>query len=121
MPPFAPALLHGQTVTFVHRVVTGTDDYGNDVYTATSVDVPGCAVSPGSSSEDWQGTLQVMSDVLVHAPAATLVDLPFDEMIIGGQTFNIVGDPRSWVSPFTGSGGFLEVQGKLITTGGAAT
>lgn len=118
---YTPSFLQrGATVTFGHRVVTGIDDYGNDVYDDVEQDVPGCAISPGNSNEDWQGTEQISSDVTVHAPAATLVELPFDYMKIASQKYNIVGTPNGWVSPFTGTGSFLEIHGKLITTGGSA-
>lgn len=118
---FTPSFLQrGATVTFGHRIVTGVDAYGNDMYGITEVDVSGCAISPGNSSEDWQGTEQIEARVTVHAPAATLVNLPFDYMVIEGRKYNIVGTPNGWVSPFTGTGSYLEIQGKQITTGGAA-
>jgi len=116
-----PVLRAGTVVTFINKVVTGVDEYGNDVYGSVNVQVPGCAVSPGNSSEDIQGTSQVISDIIVHAPAGTLVLLPFDQMIVNGVTYNVVGDPRSWVSPFTGTASMEEIQGRLVTTGGAAT
>lgn len=115
-----PNLRAGQKVLFIHRKVTSQDQYGNDVYTSTTQEVDGCAVSPGSSTETWQGTMQIVSDIIVHAPPDTVVDEPWDEMVIAGVTYNIVGDPRSWTSPFTGTASMLEIQGKLVTTGGAA-
>lgn len=119
--PFAPAVLHGQTVTFVHRQVTGRDNYGNDVYGNTSVDVSGCIVAPGSTSEDFQGTLQIDSDVTVYTPQGVTVDLPVDQMTISGVTYNVVGSPNNWTSPWTSTGSFQQIQGRLVTTGGAAT
>jgi hypothetical protein len=116
-----PYLRQGQTVTFGNRIVTGTDDYGNDVYGTVEVQVPGCAISPGNSTENWQGTEQIVSDVVVHAPIATVVDLPLDYMKIAGVEYNLVGNPRNWVSPFTGTGSLMEIQGRQVTTGGAAT
>lgn len=119
--PFTPSDQHGQTVTFVHRQLTGEDQYGNDVYGKTNVDVPGCVVAPGNTSENFQGTLQITSDVTVYTPAGTTVDLPVDQMIINGVTYNVVGNPNNWSSPWTGTGSFQQVEGKLVTTGGAAT
>jgi hypothetical protein len=116
-----PTLRNGQTVTFVNRTVTGQDAYNNDVYTANSTDVPGCAVSPGTSTENWAGTMEIESDIVVYAPPGTVVDLPWDEMIFNGVTYNIVGTPGSWQSPFTGTQSMLEIKGKLVTTGGPAT
>jgi hypothetical protein len=115
------ALRAGVTVKFVHRTLTGTDDKGNDVYSAESIDVPGCAVVPGTSTETWQGTEQIEADLTVYAPFSTLVNRPWDEMVYNGDTYNVVGVPRNWASPFTGTQSMLAVVGKLITTGGAAT
>jgi hypothetical protein len=115
-----PGLYEGTSVIFVNKTVTGTDAYSNDVYTSVQVIVTGCAVDYGSTSEDWQGTAQITADVTVYAPIGTVVDTPYDQMIINGVTYNVVGVPRSWGSPFTGTAGVDEVLGKLITTGGAA-
>jgi hypothetical protein len=114
-------LFSGQTVTFVNKTVTSTDAYGNDVYTAQNVNVSGCAVDYGNNTEDWQGTAQITQDVTVYAPIGTVVDTPWDQMIIGGVTYNVIGTPRSWGSPFSGTQGMDEVQGRLVTTGGPAT
>jgi hypothetical protein len=118
---FDPSLPHGKVVTFVQRTVTSTDSYGNDVYGETTVDVPGCAINPGSSSESFQGTLQITSDVVAYVPSATVVDMPMDIMVIDDVRYNVIGSPRTWGSPWTGTGSFLEVAGKLVTTGGDAT
>lgn len=118
-PQFRPG--GGKTVRFLHRQLTGVDAYGNDVYGSLPNDVQGCAVAPGNSTQDWQGTEQIQTDVTVYAPAKTMVNLPVDQMIIDGQAFNVVGDPSSWASPFTGSGSFLEVRGKFVSTGGGVT
>lgn len=111
----------GRSVRFVHRQLTGVDSFGNDVYGSLAVDVQGCAVSPGSSSEDWQGTATITSEVTVHAPVKTMVNLPLDQMIIDGKTFNIVGEPNSWASPWTATTGYMEIHGREITSGGPAT
>jgi hypothetical protein len=114
-------LFNSTTVTFVNKTISGVDAYGNDVYSAENVDVPGCAVNYGNNTEDWQGTAQITEDVVVYAPIGTIVDTPWDQMIIGGTTYNVVGTPRSWSSPFSGTQGMDQVQGRLVTTGGAAT
>lgn len=119
--PFVPGLLHGTTVTFLQRQVTGTDQYGNDVYGSTSTDVPGCAIAPGSSNESFQGTLLITADVVVYAPAATMVDLPYDQFIYNDETYNVIGNPNNWVSPWTTTGSFEMIAGRLVTTGGDAT
>lgn len=116
-----PTLRAGKTVIFVHRKITGQDAYGNDVYDYERTEVPGCAVSPGRSTETEMGTLQIESDVTVHVPSDTVVDLPLDQMIIDGVMYNVVGTPNAWTSPFTGTVSMLEVQGRYVSTGGAAT
>lgn len=116
-----PNLFSGTTVRFVNRVVTGTDNYGNDVYSKTNVDVSGCAVNFGTTTEEWQGNVRVEADVTVYAPLGTIVDVPWDEMIINGITYNVVGLPRNWSSPFSGTVGVDEILGKYVSTGGAAT
>jgi hypothetical protein len=116
-----PVLRAGQNVTFGHRKVTGADEYGNDVYNDVEKVVPGCAVSPGNSSENWDGTVQIESDVTVHAPFGTEIDLPLDYMLIDDYKYNVVGKPSNWTSPFTGTISMLEIRGRLVTTGGAAT
>lgn len=117
-----PILRAGQPVTFLQRQVTGVDDYGNDVYGTTSVVVSGCAISPGNTSEQWGGTAVIEADVTVHIPAAQAIDLPLDQFRTpDGTLYNVVGKPRQWESPFTGTGSMQEVLGRVVTTGGQAT
>jgi hypothetical protein len=114
--------MHGQTVQFVQRQVAGVDGYGNDVYGNQTQSIDGCVISPGNSNEDFQGTLQISSDVTVHCPVGTVINVPVDRMILpDGSVYNVIGSPKNWASPFTGTGSVVEVQGRLVTTGGAAT
>lgn len=116
-----PNLFSGVTVTFVNKTVSGVDAYGNDTFTSNNVQVPGCAVNYGNTDEVWQGTVKITADVTVYAPLGTVVDVPWDEMIINGITYNVVGEPRNWTSPFSGTAGVDEILGRFVSTGGAAT
>jgi hypothetical protein len=115
-----PDLRAGQPVILVHRKITGTDEFGNDVYTATQQIINGCAVSPGNSTESFQGTEAIISDIVVHVPPSTEIELPLDQVIIGSEVYNVIGIPKQWSSPFTGTPSMTEINCKLITTGGPA-
>jgi hypothetical protein len=113
---------HGATVVFIQRKITGRDEYGNDLYDSCEQKVNDCTISPGTTTQDWQGTEQITADVTVYCPAGTKIDLPVDKMTTpDGVTYNVVGLPKNWASPFTGTQSFVEVLGRLVTTGGAAT
>ena len=111
MPIFAA----GQTVTFISRSVTGTDEYGNDVYGEVTHVVGGCGISPGNSSEDIQGTASVLSDVILHAPLSAQIGL-FDAVILpDGRRYRLTGTPNTWQSPFTGTKSFIEIPLQVVT------
>jgi hypothetical protein len=105
-----PILLKGQTVTIVRRTLVVDDggkpvpdSYGNDQYADTSFTVDGCAISPGFSSEDFSGTESVTDNVTIHMPNGTVV-LSQDAVVLpDGTRYEVVGDPHTWTSPFTGT------------------
>jgi hypothetical protein len=110
-----PIFRSGQQVTVITRTVTGQDDYGNDVYSEKSRVVSGCVLSPGNTSEDIQGTASVLSDVILHAPLGTAIG-PYDAVLLSdGQRYRAAGQPKNWVSPFTGSSSLIEVPLARIT------
>jgi hypothetical protein len=105
----------GQSVQVIERTVTGQDDYGNDVYSDVTRVIRNCAILPGNTSEDIQGTSSVISDVILHVPLTTDVG-SFDRVILpDGNTYQITGLPRSWQSPFTGSMSMIEVPLKFVS------
>lgn len=117
-------LLKGQTVTIVRRtlVVDGDDKpvpdaYGNDQFTTTTFTVDGCAISPGFSSEEVEGTESTTDNVNVHMPNGTVV-YAIDQVILPDDfTYEVTGSPNTWESPFTGTLGPVEVKLKRVTSG----
>jgi hypothetical protein len=117
-------LLKGQTVTVIDRVLVVDDngnpvpdEYGNDQYSTVTFDVDGCAISPGFSSEDFSGTESVTENVNVHMPNGTNIS-SLAAVIIAGLQFEVVGEPNTWESPFTGTLGPVEVKCKRVSSGG---
>lgn len=97
---------HGETVTILHPGSSAEDDYG-DTTTATwtAEDVAGCAVAPGASEENNRRQATVSVDFTVYMPAGTTVE-PEARMMVRGDTdddtYEVVGEPADWRSPFTG-------------------
>ncbi|MCL2728802.1 MAG: hypothetical protein FWE15_02120 [Actinomycetia bacterium] len=112
----------GRTVTVIRRAVTGTDDYGNDVYGETAVDVPGCSVDPAIPAEEYQATSQITADYTIHLPPGVVeVDGAYDELDLGdGRRLTVIGVSRDWQSPWTGLQGVQEVLARWVSTGGTA-
>ncbi len=113
-----PALPHGQYVTLRHRVVAGQDEYNNDTYSFIEVQVGPCSVQQASSQEEVSFADQVTKSVLVYMPYGTNVSY-LDAMIINGVEYEIIGQPDSWVSPFSGRTAPVRVSGQIVE--GAST
>lgn len=107
-------LLGGATVILLRSQVTGRDDRGNDVRTTTEIPVGGCAWVPTSTTENVQGADQVTADAEVYMPAGTQVS-PEDQVVYQGITYDVMGAPEAWSSPFTGIAGPVKVQLKVVT------
>ena len=92
----------GETVVIV---TTGTDadPYSGDVATTGSeVTVDGVAVEPRPSSEPQQDARNaVTSGYTLYFPAGTVIG-PENAVQVRGGTFNVLGEPAVWRSPFTG-------------------
>jgi hypothetical protein len=108
-----PALPNGQYVTLRHRVVAGQDEYNNDTYAFTEVQVGPCSVQPTSSQEATSFTDQTSTGVLVFMPRGTNVSY-LDAMIIDGVEYEVTGDPENWASPFSGHTSPVRVSGQLV-------
>lgn len=97
---------HGETVTRL-RATPIIDPYseettGLDWGNATSLEVPGCGFNPGQSSEPVQDARNsVTTQPEVYAPEGVDI-LAGDRLVVRGLTFDVDGDPATWVSPFTG-------------------
>jgi hypothetical protein len=103
----------GQTVTLVKRVKGGPDDFGNDTWTTTMTDVRG-AFAPGSSVEQIQGQDIVVTQPTVYLPPGTDATA-IDAVQVDGLQYEIDGDPRNWVNPFTGWRAGVEVPLRRAT------
>ena len=114
-----PTLRAGSVITVLHQIVTGQDEYGNDVFSTVSEVVQGCAISPGPTSEDFGATLEVFSTATLHVPAGTNIGFP-DQVAFGGAIYQVDGTPIGWVSPFTGTGSMIEVKVRLVSGGAPA-
>lgn len=103
----------GETVSLVTRVKSGTDAYGNDIWTETATDVPGAFV-PGGSTEQLQGQDVVTTQPTVLLPPDTSVTA-VDAVDVAGQRFEVDGMPNVWTSPLTGRQFGVEVRLKRVT------
>ena len=108
-------LPYGQTVTLVHRTVTGQDARHNDVYTETNEVIEGCAIGAGSSTENVEGTETVSYDVVVMFPPGTVVQAVYRMILPGGDSYEVQGGPIKATSPFTGINSWVEVHGRRVT------
>lgn len=97
---------YGETVQ-VLTAGTVMDPYSGDPSPSwnavpTSVDVAGVGVEPRPSGEPLQDARnQVTSGfTLYFPPTATLT--PQNRVIVRGATYDVLGEPSVWVSPFTG-------------------
>lgn len=116
-----PGFPFGQTITVIHKVPVGVDEFGNDVYDGPPETVTGCAISPAIPAEDYQATSQITADYTIHMPQGIIVNGPYDLIILpDGKVLNVVGIPREWVSPFTGNYKVQEVLARWVSTGGSA-
>ena len=96
---------HGETVTILTAGTT-TDPYSGepspDWTTPTSVTVAGVAVEPRPSGEPLQDARnQVTSGFTLYMPPGTTI-APQNRVSVRGATYDVLGHPADWRSPFTG-------------------
>lgn len=104
---------HGQAVTLIRRVKSGTDALGNDVWSETRTDVRG-VFSPGGSTEIVQGQDLVISQPTLALPPKTVVS-SVDAVEVNGDTYEIDGSPNAPISPFTAWQPGVVVRLKRVT------
>lgn len=109
-----PSFPYGQTVTLIRRTVSGRDERGNDVYSESPSQVPQAVIAPAGSTEFIQFTDQVTTDITVFLPYGTEVSAT-DAVEIGGQRYEIQGEPSEWRSPFSGSTSPIQLRLSRIT------
>lgn len=95
---------HGETVTRL-RAPLVEDRFNDEVPDwdhAVSVDIAGWGVSQDATSEAFEtGRDATVSDFTLYRQESADV-LPTDRLVIRGKTCEVVGDPFTWRSPFTG-------------------
>lgn len=105
---------HGETVQ-VLTAGTTTDPYSGEETpsweeTPTSVDVSGVAVEPRPSGEPLQDARnQVTSGFTLYMPPGTAIT-PQNRVSVRGVTYDVLGEPADWRSPFTGWAPGIVVQ-----------
>lgn len=104
----------GQTFTVVKRTPSGTDVYGNTVYSETRTSVRGCAAWPQAESETQGGRDTSTVGEYALFPPGTDIDAR-DAVEINGQLWEVDGSPEIAVSPLTGTQGGVEVRIKRVT------
>lgn len=104
--PFA----YGTTVT-VQRATPVVDRYGNSrpgTYTDHHT-IAGCGIAPRTSDDlTDRGRLGVVVGLTMFAPYDADL-LSSDRVVVGGETYETVGDPGQWRSPLTGWQPGLEI------------
>ncbi len=104
----------GETLTILRRTKIGVDGYGNDKYGTTETPVPGCAVWPAGPSANNDARDTVFTGYTAVLPPDTQI-APTDKVRWGGAVYEVDGEPGTFRSPFTGSGGHVQVQLKRVT------
>ena len=109
-----PQLVHGDMVTIKNRVVSGTDEFGNDVFTYTEQTVGPCSVQPSTSRESvGQPADQVVTGMVVFMPYGTQIGY-LDAFIVDGVEYEVQAEPETWASPFSGHTAPVRVMGNLV-------
>ena len=100
---------HGTTITIL-RAFEGLDDFNNPIAGPTPPTVvEGCAVAPRMSTEPTiRGRHGVIVGLTLYAPPGTVI-LPTDRITIGGNDYQVEGEPGVWKNPFSGSTPGIEV------------
>lgn len=107
-----PSFIYGDTVTVLQRFVSGQDEYGNDVYSYTSLDVSNCSVQQATSREAIAFTDQVVTGIVVFMPFGTDVTYLY-AIVVDGVQYEVNANPDHWTSPFSGRSAPIRVQGIL--------
>jgi hypothetical protein len=109
-----PTFQFGETVTVFRRVVSGRDQYGNDVYTDVSTTYPRIPVWQGGSTEDTQGQDMVTTSKTMLLPVGAGA-APIDHIMINGDDYEVIGEPEAPVSPWSGTAPGIVVQMRRVT------
>lgn len=110
---------YGDQITVTTRTQTGVDDYGDPVYSTTSITRKG-AFAPTIGVENTTGQDQVVAQpqALFTGQAAVEVAAVISStsaLTIRGKSYEVDGDAADWRSPFTGWHAGLVVPLKRTT------
>jgi hypothetical protein len=116
-------------VTVTYRSVTlaaGRDGYGNDTFDHSDHELDNVVFVPGQTTESAQGGEQVIGNAKLYVPqelfdSAGIAPGPFDKVLYNGHTYNIGGDPETWVSPFTTVRSPVSLNLREVTGGSSHT
>lgn len=95
--------VNGEIVTLL-TPTSGTDRYGDTAANWTAPEataVPGCAVAPRASTETTADGDRVIIGLTVYLPPGTAVTSK-QRVVVRGETYEVVGEPGEWRSPYTG-------------------
>ncbi|GHD70138.1 hypothetical protein GCM10010317_076800 [Streptomyces mirabilis] len=113
-------LPNGEDVTVLRPGAPTQDRYGNDVPgPAAEIPVYGCAVAPrdgtgAGANEIIDARDTVIVGLTLYAPYGTDIRAT-DRVRVGGELYEVDGQPGSFRSPFTGSTGPVVVALELVT------
>lgn len=107
----------GETITLLKRTKTGTDSFGNDVFSDVSQGTLLGAYVPAGSVEQVQGqdVVTVQPSVLLPPDTDAQALTAIDALSVAGQMFEIDGVPNVWASPLTGRQFGVEVRLRRVT------
>lgn len=110
----------GETISVLDGVATSRDGDGNDVQTfpqkATYDNVP-IAPTDGNgagANEAVQAQDQVIIGLTIYPPDGADITA-VDRIVVRGETWDVVGLPQPWVSPYTGRRPGMVVALKRVT------
>lgn len=97
---------NGETVTRLRGTPkldrSSGETIGTDWTAPAALAIEGCAFDPGNSTEPLQqGRNAVVTQPAVYAPFGVDV-LAGDRLVVRGRTWQVVGDPGDYRSPFSG-------------------
>ena len=101
-PGSFPNFPFGLTLTVIKRIDSGNrDEMGNVIYDEKPVKVSNCVFQSQSSTENLEFADQLLVTNVVFMPAGSDVQ-SVDAIEVFGDRYEVVGDPNSYISPFSG-------------------
>ena len=108
---------HGETVTRIRAGASPSlDPYGDPLPGADAeTDLPGAAFDPGGSLEPVEvGRAQTVTTPKVYFYRSSPDVVSTDRLRVRGLTYQVIGRPALWVSPYTLTTAGLVVELKLV-------